>query len=413
MIATQKTLQKTAPKAPQGRRGITRRIFASGAIWLVFWLALFDVSLGLMKPLRHVDVQNYIFEDQDPMDDKARELLSPFSHYNVLLIGSSLLAATAGVDFTEEKQVKTSTEWNFYTKAHALDHRLSSNLHVNSESFNMGIAACMIQEDKLILQKALESGHQPAVLMLFLAPRDFIDNSHKADAHVVKYFAQRQPFWTKLSWRASTQENFDRVITGLSSLYRSRGHYMKVIELAACNAMHRAPNLFYAQQGEKYWREFSPPQIIAPLSVFKHNRPKVLPREDAAKKMSKYYEVAYWPINHKRYQEEMTALAQLLELAKQNHILPLVVNMPRGLANESMLPEEFRSQYMADLARTCANDQVKYVNFEGSQAFDATDFSDGVHLSPTGGAKFLDLLTSQLAEDKGFDKQLHTALDRR
>jgi hypothetical protein len=396
------------------RTSLWQTITGSVAIWLIAWLVAADFCAAWLKPLRYVDTPSVILEDQDPLDDKVQALSSQHTHFNILMLGSSLLAATSSADFVRDSSKDCHISLNFYTRSRTLDGLLNGLIHIPAKSFNMGIAACMVDEDRLLLEKALREGKKPKMLLLLLAPRDFLDNTH---GHVFKYLQSKRPFWEKLNCDGTPQQIFERAALSISIIYARRGQYMQVLEQMVCGWLHRAPNLFYASRGPGYWEDFSAPKFTlrhaarTDISASQTIGFTASAKSLALKKMLSYYRNAYLPLNHDRMTHELQSLNKLLDEATQNKILTVVVNMPRGSLNEALLPADFACTYKDMLRRTCQAHAVKFTDFQDNPEFSDEDYTDGVHLSPKGSAKFYTLLSTQLAANPQFCSQARLAFD--
>jgi hypothetical protein len=379
----------------------TKILAASATIWLLFWLLLIDAGVGWIKPLKFVQLPAIVFEDQDPLEVKVPRMESADSPYNVLLLGSSLTAAIATADRIHEANIGAIPGWKLHTDANALDTLMRDRLHVPIQTINMGIDACMIAEDKLLLQKALAAGKHPKMLLLLVAPRDFVSNSHSPLKHVYKYFENRVPLWNRLSFIKSPIASCELVAQN-SNVYRNRGHFKQVLELGTCGLLHRAPNLFFAQKGDSYWINFSGPKLLLGCSP----KGNTFNKQEATEKLNDYYRREYIPLNYKRFEKEMSALDETLKLAASNNIVAFVVNMPRGQMNEDLLPASFKQQYQERLASESQLNSAHYFNFEQDPRFTAEDFIDGVHLTSQGAMKFLNLLVQSIEGNDSARKRI-------
>jgi len=281
----------------------------------------------------------------------------------------------------------------------------------------------MASEDQSLLERAVATGHHPKVALLLLAPRDFIANSFPVQTnsgHLFRYFANRAPIWERISLKEDPLKNFEK-LAQQSSIYKNRGHFARICEIATCGFLHRAPNMWYAQRPNEYWKNFEQPKLLVSLNLAEalhggglkaadtSEAPKKHTHAEEIELLMNYYKGEYAPLNYKRFDVQMTALEKTLQFAKKNDILPIVVNMPRGSGNDALLPADFKARYADTLADLCKRQGVTLYNFMGTSEFTADDnFSDAVHLSNSGARKFIELLSHKLAADSAVCKKLQS-----
>jgi hypothetical protein len=391
------TATPTAIKPKTSETPRVRNFFIAGsmALWVLGWITLVDITNGWLKPLRFIDMPLMILEDKDQLDEKLQALDRTDTKFDVLLLGSSLTAATAQADGVISTALEPGA-YRFHTAANDLDTRFNKTLGISTHSFNLGIDACMINECGLLLDQALAHGKMPKLAILMVAPRDFIDNQHDPKVHVFKHLNTPKNVWQRLSFKKSLQDNFDTVANEISTIYARRSKFREVAEGFLCGWLHRAPNLYYAQKGDEYWKTFfRGPRLL--LSTNGKLKERVIrTRKEAADVMNEYYQKSYLPVNYSRFKYEFKALTDLIADCHDHNISLVVVNMPRAKFNRDMLPDQFNAKYRQSLQQTCQNSQVQMLDFETSSLFDPEDFSDGVHLTRDGGRKFNQLLAETL-----------------
>jgi hypothetical protein len=361
---------------------------------MIVWFAVINTAAERIKPLRHVTIPNLILSEQDPLGDKYAALVSPNESFNVLVLGSSLVMATAGADIADGLVANVpSFDAGYYTRALALDRDLKTNLQVETRSFNMGITACMLEEDLALLQQALRAGKRPRVVLLMVAPRDFIDKMHKRGTHVEQYIASLRPWWQQVSLRNSVPENIQALPDFLSYVYKNRGQYLQVLDIEVCNFFHRPATLYDAVKGINYTSETKLPTATNKATNSHQHQPK---REGP----QTMYPARYLPIDYRRFSIETVALDKILQTCNQNNIIPIVVNMPRTRANEALLPESFRALYRSKLQESCSSNTATLFDYGQDAQFTDDDFTDTVHLTPAGASKLFKVFAGDLAQSQ-------------
>lgn len=398
------------------KASFVRKIAGSATIWLLLWLAAIDLAAGAMKPLRYVEIPGVLFADQDPLDNVVSELDSPSNRFNVLLLGSSLLHAATGADLLEEPiEGQAKYSWRRYTKALTFDRLLKEHLGIPARSFSIGMPAAMVLDDLLFLNRALEVGKKPKLLILCLGPRDFIDNRCSSSNGTDTYFLRRKPLWLQMSLKLSPAENIGRIADALSYFWRRRSEFLCVVDNTSHALFHGILSQGSSGAQSTPASSFHLPKLhFWPVSRDRRQLQGVCTGSGQETKASQTmkentiadYRFRYLPVNYKRLDIEMKALETILKESSRAGIIPVVVNMPRGKENEEILPENFRDTFVRRLALICKNNCTRFVDFQAGNDFGADDFKDTVHLTPGGGAKFFALLTDRLAADPGLRAEL-------
>jgi hypothetical protein len=381
----------------------------SMAVWVIAWLVGADLLITALRPLRYVQLNTIVLEDQDPLDLKVRALESANNKYDVLMLGSSLAAAVASAEPVLEPSLGAIPGMKMHTKAETFDRTLARQVGCSPTTINMGIDACMASEDQLLLEKAVATGHHLKIALLLIAPRDFISNSfNPKNGHLHRYFINRAPLWQRLSFKEDPLQNFNR-IAEQSSIYKNRGYFARICEMVMCGYLHRTPNMWYAQRPTEYWKNFEQPKLLLSFKLpfrcggrgpIQNSEKQKRTHEAEVERLMDYYRGDYLPVNYSRFSSEIEALNKTLQFAENNNIMPIVVNMPRGLNNDALLPEDFKLRYSREIQAVCARNKTRYYDFMGIPAFhDDSNFSDAVHLSPAGAHKFIEMLSERMSQD--------------
>lgn len=379
-------------------------LFTSSLLWLTAWFVLINSAVSWIKPLRHFEVPNLILAEQDPLADKYKALTSSGHPFDVLLLGSSLLAVTARADAANGFVTgKENYDLACYTNAFSLDECLREKFAFSGHCFNMGLVACMVEEDLALLQESLRAGKHPKVVMLFLAPRDFIDNLHQRGTHVEQFIKDRRPWWQQVSIKETAAENANKLANCFSYIYNCRGQYLEVLQLISCKLLNRPPNLYYSSKATEYLAGLKLPKLLDADNTASAPIRKTVPSVAIAHKPkvegpTTMYRERYLPVNYKRMSIEMVALSRILETCNQHGIAPVLINMPRTRANQQLLPQSFRTLYESQLRDACARHNTVLLDYAEDPRFADDDFLDTVHLTPDGASKLFKILSGDLAK---------------
>src|SRR5262249_32950748 len=115
-----------------------------------------------------VRVEKYFYSENDP---------------EIILMGSSLVLRPSFESdrlFENLAVPKNEDEARAfkqrYTKVQHLKHLLQSRVHGSFDVINIGIPSCMTSDYYLLFQKLIDFGKRPHLIVLAVAPRDFLDN---------------------------------------------------------------------------------------------------------------------------------------------------------------------------------------------------------------------------------------------
>lgn len=364
-------------------------------VWIVCIVVCLDLFLWFVKPLSFFD-SNFVFADADPLFDKVHSMCSPLTHYNSVVLGSSLAVCAVTVPDFVERGVNPmqQEELKRYTKAVALDRVLSESLHTKVESFNSSMYGLMMCENLALFKSALKTNPSIKYAVLMIAPRDFLDNYKMSEekSYIVSYLKDND--LGMFSPSRSLQENCTLALRQFWRLYDVRSDYNKIAETVTCGWLHRAPSLFAAASSKDGYN----PALFSIKYV--GNRSQTL--EDAHVNTdllggAQGYKERYLPINEAKYIGELNSLKRFVTLCSEKQIAPIIVNMPLEPSNYNILPPKFLEKYLRDCAETCAQSNTVYLDLLKSPVFRSPDdFHDNAHLSSRGAKKLYKLISDKI-----------------
>jgi hypothetical protein len=293
-----------------------------------------------------------------------------------------------------------------YSKWRVLDEECKKK-GLNFNTLNLSNSAMMISEQNLLLNELLRKGFHPDLIILELAPRDFIDH-YTAGFHRSRLAQILQIRQSSLNWhlKETTSENIERLLSKVWSYYSQRVEIRDYIIQQVCVFFDRAPSLFSAQQliaarskrnlvkmEERIVKTDSALEnrLTDNMSLGHVREAPVTPT--IMKRSLSDYNGRYLPVDKVRFKQEMQSLNQLLLSAFQNKISVLVVEMPLTSANKSLLPKDFVKDYQEQLNSAIRKfPNAEHIDLFTSNLFVDDDFTDSCHLRGVGGAKLVDHL---------------------
>lgn len=379
-----------------------RAALSSTSILLIVLLIGLDAFLVKFRPLFLVQIPGIVLTDQQATGAKFTDYINQLKTPEVLILGSSLiLHPAARVDNQLWNLRLTKVDLNWYSQARYFDQLLEARFKTPVRTYNMALAGLVVSEAKLLLEKSFESGKYPRVILLFVAPREFIDHHslYGKNSRVYQYFSQcGQTGTVKLN--GTFENDAQTILERFWTYYRLRGDYNRVVTALVCDYFGRAPNL--AQTQKKYV-----PFGINFVSAEKQQAIAEKPREaEVVNKDLEAYKARYLPIDEARFNLELNALKEIFALAKEKNIKVAVVNMPITTENLQILPPEFLAQFENSLSSTCKEKEIPLIDLHTDKRFSQTDFVDSVHLNAEGGKKLFKLLVDYLQSLPDFKDSL-------
>lgn len=362
-------------------------------LWIVLALVLIELSMRLLNPTSLFGSASISFAENDPLAPLIQSLSTEKS--DILLLSSSLgnqLKLADGIKREPNAPIGPNYFW-----AKTLDKQLSSQLHVRTTAMNLSFGGAFVSEYLLLLQQALDAGNTPKLLILLIAPRDFIANSYSQPTHLSRFFSRQYSCERNFSF-GTNLANDVQLITDQLSVCNQRPAVKSVVERTACGALHRVPNTYYASRPQLYWDTFVAPTLNVKSST--SPKPEAVDLEAYRRRIRLDYERAYTPLNRDLWKRQSSRLATLLQLARANSITTLVINMPRTSKNDELLCADFRREYTSVLQSTSERYGAKFVDFNERRLFEDSEFVDDVHLSDAGAAKCMNIIAKTITDDR-------------
>jgi hypothetical protein len=311
----------------------------------------------------------------------------------VVLFGSSLVAsATFSADAQHLQQVRDCV-LNRDGAAFASD--LSKSLGRPVRVFNSALGGAMISDAYMYSQAMFQSGMKPKVVIVGIAPRDFIDNglpgasatepfrfcSKFVDLGNLKDHATSD-FFAKMGWVIDKELPLSRLKRNLLG-EPSNESVVEEKAKADSSVGNKVLQAISAIEGEQ-----KPGVWLIPA-----NMPPIF--QDNMKEYINRYKNPNPPI----YKDQIAFFEAFLANMRDNDIKVVVVQMPLLAPNRSLLPDTFWKSYDQKIATLCKEYDAHFENWADSDYFVVDDFLDTVHMNASGGLKFYSRLSSVLNED--------------
>lgn len=323
-------------------------VFRCRTVAALLLFLLVNIAIDCWRPLRNFAVDGRPFLDQHSYFNKSAELSWRKKSPDVLILGSSLaMCAIATADYSLMQKpypLFFSADFTTYCDAKCIRQEVGLPLSF----FNYSCPGYLISHDLQLLAEVLSKG-SPKLIVIMVAPRDFIDNL---------LYAQDSP--------RSESEPVEKAIARLLRLYAVRGDFAYLFK--------KYIRSIYENRSIAWQAVLSKRTIDTPLSKYEMY-------EDEATYMHRYN-----PLNWKRYKVQVQCFELMLANCRSKKVPVLVVNMPLPQFNLKLLEPDFYRQYMDMLQEKAKYYGADFLDLQSGD-YTAADFRDYAHLRHTGGLK--------------------------
>jgi hypothetical protein len=301
----------------------------------------------------------------------------------VVLMGSSQMAAAT---FDSEAQYLHQTiDCVQHRDIQILAESISAEAGYPVQVFNWSQSGAMISDDYLIASNLFKDPLKPAIVILGISPRDFIDNTLPCagSTETFRFFAHYDDlepyaskafpdFMSRLAWIIDSLP-LQQFKQELRIVLRNLGHEL----IYQKDSVFKDDDLTRVQPGK--W------QVSPEMPTFSDNTVEYLRR----------YKNPFPPM----YQLQQSFFEKFLSLMHDRSISVMVVGMPSLPMNRALLPKDFWNRWRSYVAVQCNRYGDRWLDLSGSDNC-KDDYLDTVHLNATGGKK----LMGALLNNYGFNK---------
>lgn len=330
-------------------------------------------------------IEKFLYSDDNP---------------EIVLLGSSLVLkpslecdrAFEGLvlpeNLVEARRIKQK-----YTKSAHLQRMLQTQVEGKFDLINLGVPSCMVGDYYLTLKKLKDFGKRPQLIVLGLAPREFLDNSYPDPKQTASYelMSQLSPVH---DWARHPLSAVDYVVQLLPpfALLNEIGDSVKV----------KAFSFRYAieQKGSE--------PVHALVATCRQMLLNSLPRQmqnqvrQTHEKPYRYMDMAaynwsYNPPNLHHMRRQIRFLDLFVELASKWNLPVVLVDMPITAENQALIEPETLSFYKTVLREIAEKYKVTLVDANNLSGCTSADFLDSVHLNASGGHKCFNCLVNAIS----------------
>ncbi len=338
---------------------------------------------------------------------------------SIVFISSSLGIAAANMADYEmygapDPYSQLATEYSQYK---CLDQQIRESSGKPTRTVNLSNVAALISEDLLVAKEAVRLHGKPSLIILAIAPRDFLDHYtaayHRSRLAQILMTRQAGTYWNSSK---SIQANLDILACKIWPYYSQRVEYRDLLIKLACESLNRSESLFSATKRledpsknpvPKQTQTNKPEALAVSKPTEKATQPAKplvltddLASEDKLVKFDNDYRGRYLPIDSDRWNLEMESLRSFTHFCNEEKIPLLVVTMPITARNRNILPPAFLAEHMKAVTEIAASSPTKFLNLMADERFVPSDFSDTVHLRSPGAIKLAKLISGEIQQQR-------------
>lgn len=324
----------------------------------------------------------------------------------ILFVSSSLgVAAAYLADYEIHRDPSPLSEPAImYSHYKCLDRQISQSIGQTVRTINLSSVAALVSEDFLIAKEAVRLGSKPSLIILAIAPRDFLDHYtaayHRSRLAQILLTRQASPSW---DLKKSIQENLDKLLCKAWPYYSQRVEYRDLAVKKACESFNRSASLFAAIDLQVTSKTKSA-QIEKTPEPTKQEAPRLTPLilkddklpEEVLVKFDNDYRGRYLPLDTDRWKLEMESLFQFTQFCQNERIPLLVVAMPITERNRNLLPKDFLTKHVKLVSEITKIPPTMFLDLMADPRFTPSDFSDTVHLRSKGSIKLTEIISEEI-----------------
>ena len=319
----------------------------------------------------------------------ARKWMEEKQTPDVVLFGSSQMgSALCAADAQQLFQVIDSLT---HRHAATMEQYLAQLTGKPVSVFSLASPGAMCSDAFMASKALFDEKHAPKVVVLSLAPRDFIDNTmpYPAVTEPFKFYSHyvnpgkltAAAYLEPMSWLQLAMDSVP---------FRKLGNYIQTacfVSDANNTPSQTAANTALAAVlggGEAVPNKWLVPANIPPMWV------------DNSKEYLRRFKDPHPPV----YKSELAFFDRFLTEMQARGIKVLVVAMPSLPMNRALLPDTFWSEFRSKLSGDSAAHGARWMDLTNDAAFTKTDYLDTVHLNAAGGAKLFKKLSDRLLSEQ-------------
>ncbi|MBU6452326.1 MAG: hypothetical protein KGS72_11140 [Cyanobacteria bacterium REEB67] len=345
----------------------------------------------------------------------ARSYMTAPHQPEVVICGSSQIG---GLQAADARVLNKPIDFVENHHCDVLERDLRGKLGINPYVFISALPGAMISDHFAIAKSLFAAKGKPALLVLTVSPRDFIDNTlpGAGATEPYKFFSAHSDLtsftdiayndgWSRMSHFVSSELPLRRLTTEIEN---AQHHWTEVnsdspadttcgVEQKAAAAADLSQQVKFVMGG--YQGNIRPGDAVlypSHLKIFVNNVGD--------------YKKRYRNTHPANYEAQMQYFKNYLSYLSDQGVRVLVVGMPLTELNRDILPADFWQEFRGRLLLTCGSTGAEWLDLSDSKAFTVDDFVDTVHLNADGGVKLADKIANRIGSSRELSAALYSRL---
>ncbi len=365
--------------------------FHSPYVLIVLFL-IAAMAVALLVPPKMLDAADGVETKYRVLVSKLSNFLSSQENPDVVVMGSSLvLMPSVRCDEKADGKKPCYEPWFYdrlvpeYTKSDYFEKLLKNKLGLNLSIKNLGVASSIMSDQQGIFEAILSTGKKPRLVILGVAPRDFLDNTFPNAAKTPTHSFLTEFHDNSILPASFTAEGLQAYPTKLEHRFKKVMAYVKTHAIdVACNVSKHPATAEYTSSGGDGTE-----------------RPNKLSDLERYKKL-------YNPPNYEMLNTQAGYLRDFLISAEHHGVNVLIVNMPLTRQNLAALNSDALKEYKRQINHLAMNYNATFLDLGSTSSYSLNDFEDCCHLNSKGGRKFFDDLIASVQSDRSLHDYLAT-----
>ena len=340
----------------------------------------------------------------------AKEFAAEKKAPDVVICGSSVLMHP--IARVEAEHTGKNIDYVLNHQSSYVADKLAGILNKSGLScFSFSLPGSMVSDDYMVMRALLSGPKKPAVVVLGLTLRDFIDSGVTCPGATPPFkYLKRYTNIDEFADLAMPQV-WQRMDYWIGKLVYLNGRKMDLQTILSEGAKNTLTPL--------YTQCFAPCRLLemdptrnTPANLRGEMEPGMMivgPNEVARyDDNTAEYRKRYKRNDPKMFEIQSKFLERLLSEAKQNGIRVVMVNIPVTEENHTLMPPLAYEKYQQRVKELATKWNVDYVDPAPSIKLSKADFYDSVHMNASGGRKLLDSFVNAVVTDKQCVSNLET-----
>jgi hypothetical protein len=344
----------------------------------------------------------------------ARSYMTAAHQPEIVLCGSSQIG---GLQAADARVLNKPIDFVDNHHCDVLEQDLKGALGISPYVFISALPGAMVSDHFAIAKSLFGARGKPALVVLTVSPRDFIDNtlpgagatepyrffSSHCDLSACNDLAYNDS-WSRLTHFVSGELPLRRLTVAADNLAKQWSAQNAGASLDTIGGASPEASGSDADQQVKFVMGGYQGNIRPGEAVLYPNSLRVFVNNVGD------YKKRYHNTHPANYESQMAYFKDYLNFLNDEGVRVLVVGMPLTALNRDILPADFWQEFRGRLLLGCGSTGAEWLDLSDSPEFGVSDFVDTVHLNADGGVKLAKKIAARVASSRELSAALYKRL---